>query len=123
MSAVADTHARPTTMSRFLRITTSGNTRNNLRSGIEVARRLGKGDIVPFLQLLADDIRNYGTLPDYTLRRIAQHEALEAKPTSLDAFFAEIHKLKQEMGESYLKKVLDRTNYTPSEIIIAVENL
>lgn len=96
--------------------------RNNLRSGIEVARRLGKADIVPFLQLLADDIRNYGTLPDYTLRRIGLYAAVEADQASLNLFFAEIRKLRQEMGDNYLEKVLARTNYSPSEIIIAVEN-
>ncbi|GEM_PF-4307815 len=80
-------------------------------------------DIVPlFLQILAEDIRQYGSLPDYTLRRISTHEAVESNQASLTRFFEEIHKLRNEMGDNYLTKIREKIRYSASEIIIAIEN-
>lgn len=96
--------------------------RNNLASGMDLCRKNGYTALIPFLRTLLEDIQHYGSLPDYTLRRIVRHYALEAKPNSFLKFVAELELLKREIGEHYLDAVKRRLNYSVSETIIAVEN-
>ena len=96
--------------------------RNNLSSGLRLVRNSEHEEVMGFLQSLLRDIQHYGSLPDYTLRRIALHEALEDSPESTQKFFAEIRKLRSEMGDDYLSRIDITRNRAPSEIIIAVEN-
>ena len=74
-----------------------------------------------FLRTLREDIVNYGTLPDYTLRRLANLEISqnenERKKTE-----KEILCLEQELGEDYLQKIKQRQKSLNKEIIIAIEN-
>ena len=80
-------------------------------------------DVLPhldFIRTLREDILDYGTLPDYTLRRIANMETVNDadKKKTVD----EITALKQELGEDYLQKEKDRQKDIEKEIIIAIEN-
>ncbi|TSA25645.1 helicase [bacterium] len=73
-----------------------------------------------FLRILREDILEYGTLSDYTLRRISNLEG--ANKTKQNRSVLEIIKIKQELGEDYLQKEKERQKYLLKEIIIAIEN-
>jgi superfamily II DNA or RNA helicase/HKD family nuclease len=74
-------------------------------------------EIKPFLRVLREDIIDYGTLPDYTLRRIAQ-----LKLNHMQNVVEEISAIKSELGEDYLEK--EKKKYEgEKEIIIAINNL
>jgi len=66
-----------------------------------------------FLRTLKEDIINWGTLPEYTLRRIIGFE---------ESSLEDIAKLKSELGEDYLLKEKKRQKSVKRELIIAVEN-
>lgn len=68
-----------------------------------------------FIRMLLEDIIDYGTLSDYTLRRIAN---IDLKRDGVK----EIEMLKRELGEDYLYKEKERLKDLTKEIIIAVEN-
>jgi hypothetical protein len=66
-----------------------------------------------FLELLKTDIESYGTLPEYTLRRIANF-----KENSID----DIVLLRDKLGKDYLKVEQSELKEFQRELIIAVEN-
>lgn len=66
-----------------------------------------------FLRILKDDILSYGTLADYTLRRIANFT---------DDKIKDIEELKNGLGIDYLLKEKNRQKDQKKEIIIAIEN-
>lgn len=66
-----------------------------------------------FLRTLREDILDYGTLVDYTLRRVADLKEDSVK---------EIHDLLNELGENYLAEEKNQKNQLRKEIIIAIEN-
>ena len=71
----------------------------------------------PFLRMLREDILDYGTLSDYTLRRIAQ-----LKLTDITSVVEEITATRNNLGENYLDK--EKKKYEgDTEIIIAVNNV
>lgn len=72
-----------------------------------------------FLRTLREDILDYGTLPDYTLRRIAN---LKTANHSIEKIIAEIEKLRAELGADYLDKEKARLKNLDREIIIAIHN-
>ncbi|MBZ4644238.1 MAG: Superfamily helicase [Deferribacteraceae bacterium] len=71
-----------------------------------------------FLSTLKNDLTNYGTLSDYTLRRIAN---LENKKD--DVIANELEVLKNELGEDYLSEESKKSHSLKKEIIIAIENI
>ena len=73
-----------------------------------------------FLRILREDILDYGTLSDYTLRRIANLES--ADEARQKRAVAEIIALKKELGEDYLQKEKAKQKDLSKEIIIAIEN-
>lgn len=73
-----------------------------------------------FLKTLLEDITDYGTLSDYTLRRIANLES--ENDEKLKKSLEEINKLKNELGEDYLEKEKARKKDLVKEIIVAIEN-
>jgi hypothetical protein len=75
------------------------------------------------MQTLLKDIRNYHTLPKYTLRRIASN-ALTEKTSEKDwkKFFAEVRWIRNQLGEDYLDNLLKKVENQNLEVIIAVEN-
>lgn len=73
-----------------------------------------------FLRILREDILDYGTLSDFTLRRIANMES--ADEAKLKRTTAEVGVLKKELGEDYLQKEKAKQKDLSKEIIIAIEN-
>ena len=73
-----------------------------------------------FLRMLREDISDYGTLPDYTLRRLANFEAGSDKDRARSV--RDIAEIRQELGEGYLNKEKARLIVTRKEVIIAIEN-
>ncbi|MFA5857433.1 MAG: helicase-related protein [Elusimicrobiota bacterium] len=93
----------------------------NLKSLIHTVQR---EEIMPyknFLRTLLEDIIDYGTLSDYTLRRISNLESSDDK--GIKETVKEIGAIMKELGgESYLQKEKGRQKELSKEIIIAVEN-
>jgi hypothetical protein len=73
-----------------------------------------------FLSDLLSDISDYGTLSDYTLRRIANLETQNASLAS--KLEKDIAELKKELGTNYLFRVKANQKKSKEEIIIAIEN-
>jgi len=73
-----------------------------------------------FLRTLREDIIDYGTLSDYTLRRIIK---LKTSDDEMENTIKELEKLKEELGgENYLLKEKEKLKEISKEIIIAIEN-
>ncbi|BCB96152.1 hypothetical protein JZK55_10740 [Dissulfurispira thermophila] len=90
---------------------------NNLKSMLLIQ---GMDELIPykdFIRTLLEDIFDYGTLSDYTLRRIAN---LAIK--DLSATVREIERLKRDLGDDYLYREKERIKELTKEIIIAIEN-
>lgn len=93
---------------------------NNLKTFID---KVDSALIMPhknFLRTLRRDIQDYGTLSDFTLRRISNLRNEDEK--KLKAAADEIAALKKEMGEDYLEKESARRKDISKEVIIAIEN-
>ncbi|MEK7376463.1 MAG: helicase-related protein, partial [Candidatus Margulisiibacteriota bacterium] len=73
-----------------------------------------------FLRTLREDILDYATLSDFTLRRLSNLESSNEKDQKKAV--EEIAMLKKELGEDYLAKEKARHRELSKEIIIAVEN-
>ncbi|OPZ23139.1 MAG: hypothetical protein BWZ03_00633 [bacterium ADurb.BinA186] len=69
---------------------------------------------------MLSDISDYGTLSDYTLRRIANLETQNASLAS--KLEKDIAELKKELGTNYLFRVKANQKKNKEEIIIAIEN-
>lgn len=81
------------------------------------------GELMPhmaFLRMLREDISDYGTLPDYTLRRLANFEPGSDKDRARSV--REIVDIRRELGDDYLNKEKARLIETRREVIIAIEN-
>jgi len=72
-----------------------------------------------FLRMLLEDIVDYGTLPDYTLRRIAN---LSVEGKNFNKSLEEIKNLFNELGFDYLEREKKRQKDLGKEIIVAIEN-
>ena len=72
------------------------------------------------IRILREDIIDYGTLSDYTLRRIANLE--NSDDINRKKAILEISAMKDELGEDYLQKEKERQKDLSKEIIIAIEN-
>jgi superfamily II DNA/RNA helicase len=71
-----------------------------------------------FLSTLKNDLTSYGTLSDYTLRRIAN-----LRDKKDEEIVREIEILKDELGEDYLSEEAKKSYSLKKEIIIAIENI
>ena len=92
---------------------------NNLDSEILEKYEKELSESKNFLKSLLEDIEDYGTLPDYTLRRIANLDFSKDKiKESLD----EISRLREELGDDYLEKEKQKYKELQKEIIVAIEN-
>ncbi len=72
-----------------------------------------------FLRTLREDILDYGTLPVYTLRQLAN---LRTNENKIDTTVEDLDKLKSKLGEDFLDKEKARLKKLNKEIIIAIEN-
>ncbi|GAB6183220.1 helicase-related protein [Thermodesulfovibrio hydrogeniphilus] len=82
-------------------------------------------DLLPFLNFLRtlrEDILDYGTLPDYTLRRIANLPTIDEKEESRKKLITELSSLRDTLGEDYLEREKQKLTGLAKEIIIAIEN-
>ncbi len=96
---------------------------NNLRSALE-QHAADLEEELPFIRTLLRDLKDYQTLPKYSLRRLASVEMHEsASPEALARFRRELHTLRRALGEDYLERIERRVKEFRSEIIIAVENV
>ncbi len=93
---------------------------NNLKTFIYHINHEEVFRIKGFLKTLLEDITDYGTLSDYTLRRIANLESQDDE--RLKRSLKEINVLKDELGEDYLEKEKARQKDLVKEIIVAIEN-
>jgi ERCC4-related helicase/HKD family nuclease len=94
--------------------------KNVLKSFIYHRHEYEINKLKDFLKMLLEDIEDYGTLPDYTLRRIANLETNTEE--KLKKSLKEIEALKNELGENYLEKEKARQKELNKEIIVAIEN-
>jgi len=92
---------------------------NNLRYLIEQNTAEKIMPYKNFLRQLREDILDYGTLSDFTIRRIANIESSDEK---INSAVDEIKSLQSELGEDFLEKEKKRAKEISKEIIIAVEN-
>ncbi len=95
---------------------------NNLRSALQYhAAELN--DLIPFVRTLLRDIKEFQTLPKYTLRRLTMVEMdKDATRSNIRRFKAELKKLRRTLGENYLHGIEERVSKFRTEIIIAIEN-
>jgi len=90
---------------------------NNLKSILKLEAPDELNPLKPFVKTLIEDIFDYGTLSDYTLRRLANINI--KKPENI---ISELTKLREELGEDYLEKEKQHLKSMEKEIIIAIEN-
>ncbi len=96
---------------------------NNLRSALE-KHAADLEEYLPFIQTLLRDLKEYQTLPKYTLRRLTAVEMNgKVSKRGLERFKAELNALRRTLGDDYLERIEQRVKEFRSEIIIAVENL
>jgi hypothetical protein len=76
-----------------------------------------------FLVNLMEDLEDYKTLSDYTLRRLANLDSGSDDPHKIEGVKAELTKLTHELGAHYLDEVKQRSEQIDKEIIVAVENI
>jgi len=96
---------------------------NNLRSAL-ANHAAELEEYLPFIQTLLRDLKDYQTLPKYTLRRLTVVEMNErVSKKELARFRAELETLRRSLGEDYLERIEKRVKDFRSEIIIAIENI
>ena len=96
--------------------------RNNLQTAL---RLLGaeEQDLREFIQNIIKDIKNYQTLSTYTLREFTSPELSGAvSEESQKRFFAEVRKMRDNIGEDFLDKAIGNRKKNFIETIIAIEN-
>jgi len=76
-----------------------------------------------FLLNLIEDIEDYKTLSDYTLRRITSLDTTTRDEEKIAEIKEELASLRQGLGEDYLNRVKQRVGRLDKEVIIAVENI
>ncbi|MGQ9816527.1 MAG: helicase-related protein [bacterium] len=93
---------------------------NNLKTFIYHIQREADFQTKGFLNTLLEDITDYGTLSDYTLRRLANLECSDEN--KIKRAIEELKSLQEELGEDYLEKEKLRQKDLYKEIIVAIEN-
>ncbi len=73
-----------------------------------------------FLKMLREDITDYGTLPEYTLRRITNFKMTTEKECQKTV--EDVVLIRKAMGDSYLLKEKQKATNLRSQVIIAIEN-
>lgn len=76
-----------------------------------------------FLFNLVEDIEDYKTLSDYTLRRITNLETTSKDEKKIAKVKAELASLRQDLGEDYLERIKQKIGRLDKEVIIAIENI
>ena len=68
--------------------------------------------------MLLEDLLDYGTLSQYTLRRISNIDIKKNLAKGIN----ELKALEEELGSDYLYKEKQRISQLSKEIIVAIEN-
>ena len=76
-----------------------------------------------FARMLFEDVVDYKTLPDFTLRRIANLDTVAPDEKSIGKILTEFEKLKNDLGADYLDKIKQKLGSMQSEVIVAIENV
>jgi len=96
---------------------------NNLRSVLE-KHEAALGELSSFVKVLLRDLKEYQTLPKYTLRRLSAHEMKpDASKRTIEEFIKILVSLKRSLGGDYLDRIEEKARAIKSEIIIAIENI
>ena len=96
--------------------------RNNLQSALKF-HKADLAEYVPFMRTLLRDMRDFQTLPKYTLRRLTKISLdNKASAKKLAEFKRILADLRHNLGEDYLERIEQRLGAVETEIIIAVEN-
>ncbi len=92
---------------------------NNLRTLVHHPWE-GINSEMPFIKALLDDALNYGSLSDYTLRRISNLET--TKESKRSEAKKQLRELEHDLGIGYITHERGKKQNQRKEIIIAVEN-
>lgn len=96
---------------------------NNLRSAL-VNHAAELEEYLPFIRTLLRDLKEFQTLPKYTLRRLTAIEMNgKVSKKGVVRFRGDLEALRRSLGDDYLKRIEQRVKDFRSEIIIAVENI
>ncbi len=81
------------------------------------------GDRLGFVRLLIRDIREFHTLPKYSLRQLSQPNLGGKSPEeNVRKLIAIVENLRRRLGDDYLDHVIQEASRFEGKIIIAVEN-
>ncbi len=95
---------------------------NNLRSALHLHAAALEA-YLPFIRMLLRDLKEFQTLPKYTLRRLTVVEmAGNVSAEDMNRFKKELESLRRALGQDYLERIEKQVREFRSEIIIAVEN-
>ncbi len=76
-----------------------------------------------FMADLIDDLKNYKTLSEHTIGRIARVSVKSPKnPQDISKFLEEVNKIRRLIGDKYLESVKSKVSSQEQEVIIAIEN-
>lgn len=95
---------------------------NNLNYALEKYKQ-ELDSYIPFMRMLIKDLREYRTIPKFTLRRLVSVDLQENRPGILHDFIRELEEIRCYLGEDYLDIIQQRSVSMKTEIIIAVENI
>lgn len=97
---------------------------NNLQSALSHYKHEDEMDrMLPFIRTLIKDLRDYNTLPKYTLRRLASVDLKPGDAKAFQKFIKILDSLRGYLGVDYLDIIRARLGSMKSEVIIAIENI
>jgi len=76
-----------------------------------------------FARTLLEDIMDYKTLSEFTLRRISNLDTINPSEKDTAKILDEFEKLRSDLGEDYLEKIKQKLGSMQSEVIVAIENV
>jgi superfamily II DNA or RNA helicase len=91
---------------------------NNLKYFLRLNDNSQITELKPFIRVLLEDIYDYGTLSNYTLRRLSNLNFGKNQNKTI----IELNSIQKELGSNYLYNEKTRLKDLSKEIIIAVEN-
>jgi len=94
---------------------------NNVQSAIRFYKD-ELGDLLPFAKKVVKDIRDYRSIPKYSLRRLCKEDITPESPDLLSDFLEELRNVKNIVGDNFLERLDNRVGKLESEVIIGIEN-
>jgi len=116
-------------MKHFSEVIRSGASDTSLEakalSNLQSAQRHFGDDLeedLPFIRTLIRDLRDFRTLPKFTLRRFAELNIKPGKNGEVQKLKKELAFLRMHLGDDYLEEIERNLGSLKSEIVVAVEN-